>query len=481
MDRETKNRGSLDPGRTGVAYKHQRIEGGADDSQGVHKRHEEHTYFRKYGQCNSGVPSKQKVQPGIDSAVKSDNGDMGVLHAEEQRYHGNLSPGQAKPDSRLSVTRMDGWERLEARRTTLLENDRGFDETGSGPVREQNKHTTPEICELEARPESYGDRQFPTEMDRDQGICVPAILSFGESVAESLERESYDLAGDTGMASSNVVFNDLTDYCTGPSFVAANEEVTEGFEGQTTSDDRTGVYEIGGLESLRRRVTQEGFSKESTDLLMDKWRDGTKVSYQSAWRKWSSWARGRTIDPFQATVAHIVNFLSSMHREGKVYSTINGYRSAISAIHPHIEKRPVGEHKDIRAVIAGIFNRNPPKPRYSNFWDVEAVLTYIRAMGENVGLVLKDLGMKLAILLALTTAGRSSDLGLLATSFMADQGDRMVFFVRELGKTRKIGQPPPKVEVRGFKEDSRLDPLACLNEYLARTKKLRPVEGGGYS
>ena len=81
--------------------------------------------------------------------------------------------------------------------------------------------------------------------------------------------------------------------------------------------------------------------------------------------------------------------------------------------------------------MAGIFNRNPPQPKYSNFWDVETVLTYIRAMGENVDLVLKDLGMKLAMLLALTTAGRSSDFGLLDTSFMADQGNKMVFFVRE--------------------------------------------------
>ena len=85
--------------------------------------------------------------------------------------------------------------------------------------------------------------------------------------------------------------------------------------------------------------------------------------------------------------------------------------------------------------------------------------------------------MKFAMLIALTTASRSADLTLLDTKFMVDKGDKVVFSVRELGKTRKVGQSPPKVEICGFQEEPNLGPLRCLNEYLMRTKNLRPLEG----
>ena len=222
---------------------------------------------------------------------------------------------------------------------------------------------------------------------------------------------------------------------------------------------------------------QEGFSEDAADLLMDKWRDGTKGSYEASWGKWASWARGWKINPFQATIADVVNFLSDMHREGKAYGTINGYRSAISSLHPSIGKQSIGENKDVCAVMAGIFKRNPPKPKYSEFWDVQTVLTYVKAMGTNDRLLVRDLGMKLAMLIALVTAGRSSDLALLDTSLMVRKGDDFVFFIQGLSKTRRVGQPPPKVDIIKFEEDLELDPVACLNEYLTRTKNLRPKEG----
>ena len=304
------------------------------------------------------------------------------------------------------------------------------------------------------------------------GVCVSTVLSDRQSPTESMGRKSDLNISNSGLAGSNLVLDDFANDGAGPSLVAAIEEVVTELPGTNSPINSVGYNEVGGLESIRGRVETEGFSKESTELYMGKWREGTKSSYQSAWRKWSSWARGRSISPFQANIAQIGNFLSAMFREGKAYSTINGYRSAISAFHPHINKQPVGENPDIRAIMTGIFNKNPPVPKYASFWDVETVLTYIRAMGENAGLLLRDLGMKLAVLLALTTAGRSSDLGRLDTAFMNDLGERIVFFVREPTKTRKAGSPPSKVEVCSF-EDEILSPLACLNEYLRRTIALR--------
>ena len=39
----------------------------------------------------------------------------------------------------------------------------------------------------------------------------------------------------------------------------------------------------------------------------------------------------------------------------------------VSAIHPRIDKVPLGQHEEVSAVNAGIFNANPPTPKYLFF------------------------------------------------------------------------------------------------------------------
>ena len=175
-----------------------------------------------------------------------------------------------------------------------------------------------------------------------KGYAFPPFCLIGRCYRRSGGRKQLNVDS-TSLTSSDVVFDVTLTLNSGTGFVAANKEVATESEGRTPSVGPANDLEIGGMESVRQRATKEGFSEESTDSLMANWREGTKVSYQSAWGKWSSWCRGRGINPFQAAIPNIVKFLSTMHREGRQYSTINGYRSAISAIHPHIDRCPVGE------------------------------------------------------------------------------------------------------------------------------------------
>ena len=141
-----------------------------------------------------------------------------------------------------------------------------------------------------------------------------------------------------------------------------------------------------------------------------------------------------------------------MYHLGYEYSTINSFRSSISALHPRVDKIPVEQHKEVSAVMAGIFNANPPTPKCFTFWDVNVVLDYIKSLADNENLDPRDLTWKLAMLLALVTAGRSSDLSLLDTKFMTDMGDKIRFQLRSLDKTRKVGQGPSEIIFRSLKE-----------------------------
>ena len=60
---------------------------------------------------------------------------------------------------------------------------------------------------------------------------------------------------------------------------------------------------------------------------------------------------------------------------------------------------------------------------------------------------------------------------------MVDEGTKVIFQIKGLSKTRRLGSSPPVVELYKFDEDPTLDPIACLNEYLARTQTGRPVQG----
>ena len=131
------------------------------------------------------------------------------------------------------------------------------------------------------------------------------------------------------------------------------------------------VPRTSGMENFRQRATATGLSKNAASLVVGAWRGGTQSAYNSAWTKWVGWCGLRQIDPFDALVADVVNFLSWMFDAGFEHSTINGHRSAISAY-------KVGQHDLVVRVMDGVFNGRPPKPRYTETWDVAQVLDHIR-------------------------------------------------------------------------------------------------------
>ena len=80
MDRETKNRESLDPGKADVAHKCQEIEGGLV-AVNAFTRDMRNTHIF-VNMNNVTAVSQINKKTSIDFVIKSDNGDMGVLHAE---------------------------------------------------------------------------------------------------------------------------------------------------------------------------------------------------------------------------------------------------------------------------------------------------------------------------------------------------------------------------------------------------------------
>ena len=174
--------------------------------------------------------------------------------------------------------------------------------------------------------------------------------------------------------------------------------------------------QAGRLESLTERLSAKGISQQASALISAGWSKGTNKSYQSAWNKWQSWCLQRNLDPLSAPVSTLVNFLTHQFEEGLQHRSINAIRSAVSVTHDQVDGTPIGQHPVVSRLMRGIYNSRPPTPKYVTTWKVSSMTSCIRSWGQNSSLSMKQLTLKLAMLMALTGACRSSELAALDLS-----------------------------------------------------------------
>ncbi|KAM7312995.1 uncharacterized protein ISCGN_002916 [Ixodes scapularis] len=101
------------------------------------------------------------------------------------------------------------------------------------------------------------------------------------------------------------------------------------------------------------------------------------------------------------------------------------------------------------------------------------VTTLLQSWGPNKDLSLKMLTSKLAMLLALASAGRTSDLCLLSTCHIRKQSAGWELGLSGLRKTSGASKPLPILFFPAFEEVRELCPVECLQVYLERTAGLR--------
>ena len=133
----------------------------------------------------------------------------------------------------------------------------------------------------------------------------------------------------------------------------------------------------------------------------------------------------------------------------------------------------------VTRLMKGVFNRRPPLPKYTTTWSVGTVLKYLRSLGHSSDMSLKDLSYKLATLLALVTAGRSSDLVLLSVNHYTSTREGVKFVLNGLSKQSRPNHIRPPLLVQKYKEDSCICPVECFMTYVSRTNQFRSGDSQG--
>jgi hypothetical protein len=309
----------------------------------------------------------------------------------------------------------------------------------------------------------------------ERGICVPTIRSHSGLPVESAEGKSVDFIDLPTLAGPAVVPDAVEHGVRHPSGLEAEPRAAEiGQRGDESTMQHSGLP-ASRLEIVRAMYGKQGFSGEVVELFVGAIRSNTTSAYGSAWRIWADWCVGRGSDPMCNDLIVVTAFLAEQSRS-KSYSTVNVYRSALSATLEKVEGFPVGQHPKILLLMKGIYNKKPPAAKYDSVWDVDTVLSHLKRK-ENAALSLCALASKLATLLALATLFRASDLASVNLKSIKFAENRVSFALNRPRKAQKAGS------LQSFSleklDDELLDPVACLRAYILKTEVFRGPHNEG--
>ena len=268
---------------------------------------------------------------------------------------------------RSGVETQAGPQRLDDGFQSISANHQLMGTAASGFVCSETQCTTTSVLQLQARPRSSGSGCLRSGLVESDSVCLPAFSNGREMSPENQRgegRESSD--SDPSMEEPSMVpspppHEHQQSLPTSPVEGSANEP-----SGRSAPSLGSGRTHPDRLAGVRQSLESRGISEEAVSLICASWRRGTEKSYSSAWGLWQGWCSKGHINPLSASLSNIANFLSSEFENGKQYSTLNTYRSAISATHPPIEGYPVGQHPIVCRLLQGMFNERPPQPRYQN-------------------------------------------------------------------------------------------------------------------
>ena len=126
--------------------------------------------------------------------------------------------------------------------------------------------------------------------------------------------------------------------------------------------------------------------------------------------------------------------------------------------------------------MKGIFELQPPKLKVSTTWSVGTVVGYLQEMGPIESLSLQDLSLKLAMLLALTSAARLHELIALDKVNVTVKKDCWRSFLSTHVKNFGPNHPGREMAFSAYTDDLRICVVQCLEEYVNRTANIRQNE-----
>ena len=173
------------------------------------------------------------------------------------------------------------------------------------------------------------------------------------------------------------------------------------------------------IPGVRRSLQRQGISTQASNLIMCSWRTSTKNQYSPYITGWLDFSSEQGCDAHAPPLEKVLDYLTSLCAKGLGYSVINTARSALSAMAITDSDQPVGKHLLVIRLFKGVFQSRPALPRCSVTWDTDTALKHLRKLSPVRELLLKQLTLKLVVLIPLLSGQRIQSIHLLDTRNMS--------------------------------------------------------------
>ena len=364
--------------------------------------------------------------------------------------------------------------------------------TRCGLVLHESEQSATSIHQPLPRSSSLEGRCFYSGVGAHDSICFPT-LQVDTRGSEEVEIITHpDDPDSSGMAQPELVPRSPGPPLR-PATTASNlAQVTPTTTGSSVSPEPP-APPSSRLATVRSRIRQAGFSGSVARYAAASQRPSSLRLYQSHWRVFSAWCEERDIDPSQASVHQIADFLVYLF-EVKKYapSTIANYRSSIASALGEFEGVPLSLHPCLSKLIKAFASSRPiERPRVPE-WDLSRVLRTLRSeefepprwqtRQDRLRCTWKTI-----FLLALASASRRSELQAISRDprdlIFSDRGMSMRVVPGFLAKTAVPGMDPAPFFIPALEpfsgRDSRdrlLCPVRMVKKYLSLTGGTRPKD-----
>ncbi|XP_021360867.1 uncharacterized protein LOC110455211 [Mizuhopecten yessoensis] len=438
------------------------------------------------GQLNSSNIHKQAGGNSFSRTLYVNLETSPILYNRKDRTKVNTHTRQVKPDCRCSIQEVsDHSNRMDSSETDTEPGILFLERTSDRSVRLKTKSSVACIHVSSPRQPGFGCRCSSSELDRNVCLCISSNIPSstgdqeGPSGTHDLDLNSTIL-GETSMVSRP---NRSADR-------APNQITSEGGHNQAASQRLASSIprhtEVDCMEAVRRQYSEEGFSRAVANRAVEARRPSTYQTYNAKLNLYSKWAAEKRFDPFSATVAQIADFMEYLFSVKNLQvRTIQGYRSAISLIHPGWNGVKVGNHPRLEKLLKAYFNSRPSKRKLSPTWSLTLVLNMLmKAPFEPlIHVPLKFLTLKTVFLVAISSGRRRSGLQALCCKeghIRWDQtGVALIPHPGFLAKNDSLSYVskriflPKMASLSSVEEDRLVCPCRALSQYLLRTKKFR--------
>ncbi|XP_052804932.1 uncharacterized protein LOC128234620 [Mya arenaria] len=248
---------------------------------------------------------------------------------------------------------------------------------------------------------------------------------------------------------------------------------TEDFIPSTPAGKKSPLTEIGTwcFSRLRISLREQGFSDDSTEVILSSWRISTRKTYATYIKKWFLFTQLIHVDPMKPSLSNFISFLTSLYNSKLQYSTIGTARSAVNQFLKICTGIDFSESVVVSKFMKGIFELRPSLPKYSKIWDVNTVLTYISRLTDH--LPLSILSGKLCVLFLLLSAQRGQTIHLVEIQDISFGSNDIQIATNHLIKQSRPGYHLAPITFKQYDKDPKLCIVRTFREYLDRTAALR--------